>query len=229
MPGYSTRNLVVSVGGHPFRLRVLSDHLQFSDPDGHGERLGISSAQWSLFGQLWPSARALAKAMSKADISGKRILELGCGIGLASLVLQRRGADIVASDIHPLAEPFLAYNSALNSLPSVHYRQMHWDRPLPSLGSFDMIIASDVLYERGHARLLADVIARHGNAHMEVVVSDPGRGYTAAFTRKLAAQGLDIAEQRQSRVMDEDGNEFRGRILHYLRGGSAPAAPRLPS
>src|SRR5690606_2380725 len=107
-----------------------------------------------LFGQLWPAGRLLAQAMHRFDIRGKRILELGCGIGLASLELQRRGANVVASDVHPLAEVFLAYNAALNGLPALHYRQLHWGKPLPALGRFDAIIASDVLYERDSAEIL---------------------------------------------------------------------------
>lgn len=103
MAGYSTRNEKVLIGGHVYRLRVLSDKEQFSDPDGYRVRLGISPAQWSQFGQVWPSGRLLAQAMHRYRIANKRILELGCGIGLASLVLQRRGADITASDMHPLA------------------------------------------------------------------------------------------------------------------------------
>ena len=87
MPGYQVREIEHAVGGHPYRLRVLVDTLQFSDPDGHAERAGISSATWSLFGQLWPAGALLAHAMDRFDIEGKRILELGCGIGLASLVL----------------------------------------------------------------------------------------------------------------------------------------------
>ncbi len=144
MPGYAVRETDHAVGGHVYRLRVLSDTQQFADPDGHSARIGISSAQWSLFGQVWPAGRLLAQAMNRFDIGGKRILELGCGIGLASLVLQRRGADVVASDAHPLAEGFLAYNAALNGLPAVHYRQLRWDKALPTLGLFDVIIASDV-------------------------------------------------------------------------------------
>src|SRR5690606_4759664 len=124
MPGYSTRMLAMQVAGDAWRLRVLSDSQQFHDPDGHGDALGISSAQWSLFGQLWPAGQLLAQAMHGFDIAGKNILELGCGIGLASLVLQRRGARITASDVHPLAEPFLAYNAALNELEAVTYRQL---------------------------------------------------------------------------------------------------------
>ena len=215
MPGFSTRNLTVHVGGHAYKLRVLSDRQQFADPDGHGERLGISSAQWSLFGQLWPSGRLLAKAMDQADITGKRVLEIGCGIGLPSLVLQRRGARIVASDMHPLAEPFLAYNAALNDLPALHYRQLRWGHPLPALGEFDMLIASDVLYERGHAELLSNLIERHARPQCELVITDPGRGHSAELTRRLAAQGFDVSEERCA--MDDDDPSARGRLLHYRR------------
>ena len=216
MPGYDTRIIQVKVGGIQYSLRVLSDHQQFADPDGHGERVGISSAQWSLFGQLWPAGRLLAQAMLSIDITGKRILELGCGIGLASLVLQRRGADVVASDVHPLADAFLAYNSAINELPAVHYRHMRWDEPLPTLGAFDMIIASDVLYQRDHAAMLASVVERHAKLTSEVVVTDPGRGNSAPFTRMLASQGFEVTQSRCA--MDDDDIDLgRGNVLHYHR------------
>ena len=216
MPGYSTRNQAVTIAGHPYLLRILSDKQQFADPDGYGARLGISSAQWSLFGQLWPAGRLLAQAMSRFDIAGKRILELGCGIGLASLVLQRRGGDIVASDIHPLAEPFLAYNAALNALPAVHYRHLRWDVELPTLGRFDLIIASDVLYESAHAALLAGVVERHAAPEAEIVITDPGRGESGRFSRMLDAAGFHCAEVRCP-MDDADTPPFRGRLLHYVR------------
>lgn len=223
MPGYATRNELVPIGGHVYRLRVLSDKQQFSDPDGHGARLGISSAQWSLFGQVWPSGRLLAQAMQRFDIAGKRVLELGCGIGLASLVLQRRGADIVASDMHPLAESFLAYNAALNALPAVHYRQLRWDVPLPTLGRFDLIIASDVLYEIDHATLLAGVVQRHAYPDAEVLLTDPGRSHSGRFSRLLADQGFTLAEER-CLMNDNDSPPYRGRLLHYTRiSENAPA------
>lgn len=216
MPGYSTRIVTVQVGSHDYRLRVLGDLQQFADPDGHSADLGISSAQWSLFGQLWPSGRLLAQTMERADVAGKRILEIGCGIGLSSLVLQRRGAIVVASDIHPLTEGFLAYNAALNALDAVHYRQMRWDVALTTLGRFDMIIASDVLYERAHAALLADVVERHAQASAEVVISDPGRGNSAALSRLLDAQGFSVHESRDG-IVAEPAALPRGRVLHYRR------------
>ncbi|MCY7354889.1 MAG: protein N-lysine methyltransferase family protein [Lysobacter sp.] len=216
MPGYTTRQHDVRIGDHSYRIRALSDLQQFSDPDHHAERAGISSAQWSLFGQLWPSGRVLAEAMNAYDVAGKRILEIGCGLGLASLVLQQRGATVVASDHHPLAEPFLAYNSALNGLPSVVYRELRWDVPHTTLGRFDLIIGSDVLYESGHAAQLAILLARHTHDHSEILITDPGRGNSASFTRALAAQGFSVTEQR-SRMNERDEPPFRGRLLRYSR------------
>lgn len=216
MPGFSTRNVLLDVGGQPFQLRVLADLQQFDDPDGRAADLGISSAQWSLFGQVWPAGQRLADAMHEFEIDGKRILELGCGIGLASLVLQRRGADIVASDIHPQAEPFLAYNAALNALPAVHYRQLRWDVALPTLGRFDAIIASDVLYERGQVALIGEVIERCAQPTAEVVITDPGRGHSARLTSRLAACGFALLPGRH--VADEGALPGdRIRTLHYHR------------
>lgn len=54
MPGYTTRNLTVRLGGHGL-IRALSDEQQFADPNGAAERAGISSSLWSLFGQVWPA------------------------------------------------------------------------------------------------------------------------------------------------------------------------------
>jgi predicted nicotinamide N-methyase len=220
MLGYAVREIRLAIGGHPYRLRVLSDRQQFGDPDGQGAKIGISSAQWSLFGQLWPASRLLAQAMHRFEFAGKRILELGCGIGLPSLVLQRRGADVVASDAHPLAEVFLAYNAALNALPALHYRQVRWEVPLPTLGQFDTIIASDVLYERGQAEALDALVQRHARPDAEVVVTDPGRGNSARFIRLLGERGFEV-EQIRCPMDDDDAPPHRGRLLHFRRGAVA--------
>lgn len=189
--GYTARYIDVDVLGDPYRLRVLSDSQQYADHDGNAERLGISCAQWPLFGQLWPAGHALAVAMGGIDLAGRRVLELGCGIGLASLVLQRRGADVLATDVHPLAETFLAYNAALNGLPAVNYRHLDWARRRPQLGSFGVVIAGDVLYERGQAELVADAIGHYAAIGADVVVTDAGRGYAAKLVVALAARGID--------------------------------------
>lgn len=161
--------------------------------------------------------------MSGFDIEGKRFLEIGCGIAAPSLVLQRRGADVVATDIHPLAEPFLAYNSALNGLPAVPYRQLDWLEPLPSLGRFDVVIASDVMYERDHARLLAGVVERHADGVSEVVVTDSGRGGRGLFTRLLEEKGFVLEPWTATAPAGDTRSKLR--VLHFRRH-SRPARRR---
>lgn len=216
MPGYATRQVVVHVGGRRYELRALSDKQQFADPARLAERAGISSASWSLFGQLWPASRVLAQAMNGFAVAGKRVLELGCGLGLSSLVLQRRGADILASDHHPLAEGFLRHNAALNGLDMPAFLDMPWAVVQPGLGRFDLLIGSDVLYERDHVALLAALVRRHAQASAEVVVADPGRGERARFTAALAKQGFEVSEEAAP-FSDGDVAPYRGRLLHYRR------------
>jgi predicted nicotinamide N-methyase len=219
MPGYQTRILDVTIGGQPYRLRALADKQQFSDPDGSAESAGISSASWSLFGQLWPAGHALAELMSDFPMAGKRVLELGCGLGLASIVLQRRGVDITASDHHPLAGMFLVDNARRNDELPLAYLELPWDRVDDLLGRFDLIIGADLLYERGQSAALAAFVGRHAKAMAQVIVFDPGRGNTGAFNSALALLGFSVDEKRLA-FGDDDHAPFRGRQLIYSRGAA---------
>jgi predicted nicotinamide N-methyase len=216
MPGYNVLTSTVQIGGLDYLIRALSDKQQFSDADGEAERAGISSANWPMFGVLWPAGLVLAEEMSAYPVAGKRILEIGCGLALSSLVLQRRGEDITASDHHPLVEQFLIANAALNHLPEICFRSSQWEGPNPNLGQFDLIIGGDVLYERDHVDLLAAFLAEHANAHAEVLVTDPGRGHGNALSRALADQGYELVEERRA-FEDGDSAPFRGRLLSFQR------------
>jgi len=101
------RYQTLEIGDVDLHVRSLRDRQQFADAGGAAGRAGISSASWPLFGVVWESGKVLAQLMLGHEIAGLRVLEVGCGIGLASLVLRRRGADITATDQHPEARAFL--------------------------------------------------------------------------------------------------------------------------
>lgn len=215
---YRVKFETLSLGGLDYRIRSLLDHQQFYDPDGLAELAGITSATWPLFGLVWPSARVLADAMQTMEIEGRRVLELGCGLGLASLVMRRRGADITASDCHPLAAAFLAENLLLNRLSPIDFQTGNWADIAPSLGKFDLIIASDVLYERDQPDILSHFIDRHSNDKVEVIIVDPDRGNRPRFNRSMAELGYGKNETRADGPRT-DGKDYKGRILNYRRGG----------
>ncbi len=143
-------------------VRTLRDKQQFSDPEGEASKLGISSATWPFFGVIWESGIHLANLMEDYNIDGISILEIGCGIGLASLVLNHRGANITATDYHPEVKAFLDENTHLNKDPNISFIRASWeDRLTKALGQFDLIIGSDLLYEQEHPENLASFINRH--------------------------------------------------------------------
>ena len=125
--GYTVKTTILRIGADDYRIRSLGDRQQFSDPTGLAESLGISSATWPLFGVTWPAGIALAEEMTDYPIAGKRILEVGCGLGLISLVLHRRGADVTACDHHPLAQEFLRQNCELNGLTPIAFALSPWE------------------------------------------------------------------------------------------------------
>lgn len=231
MPGYQTQLASIAIAGvADLQIRSLLDRQQFHDPHGVALRLGISSAAWPLFGQLWPSGAQLAAHLARRPVrAGERILEIGCGLALASLVGHRRGAEVTASDCHPLASSFLRANLRLNGLPPLQYRHGHWGagaasrgRSGASVGSvvrgrYDLIIGSDLLYERDPSGALAGFIARHAAPSAEVWIVDPDRGNRAAFTRHMAAHGFTSEQARLDRPATVEALAYRGRLLTYRR------------
>lgn len=214
-PPYLLKYETVSGSGDDLQLRSLLDRQQFHDPLGEAEREGISSSAWPIFGLLWPSGRVLAHAMLSFELEGKRILELGCGLALASLVVHRRGGNITSSDCHPLAPAFLRENLKLNHLPAMKYQAGNWSRANPLLGRFDLIIGSDVLYDRGQPETLSRFIELHAQPRAEVLIVDPDRGNRASFNRKMDVLGYSRTETRVTQL--PAGGSYKGRLLQYLR------------
>lgn len=89
MPGYNVKTSTVQVGDHAYLIRSLSDKQQYADPQGSAEKPAFLRHPGACSGQLWPAGQVLANAMSVIPIAGRRILEIGCGLGLSSLVLQK--------------------------------------------------------------------------------------------------------------------------------------------
>ena len=231
MPGYHVKQDLVAIPGvDDLLIRSLLDRQQFSDPQGDAERLGISSSLWPLFGLLWPSGTHLAERLgARAVVTTDRVLEIGCGLGLASLVGHRAGADMTASDCHPLAARFLAHNLVLNDLGPMKYRHGQWPglvlprdaidecAPVVVHGEFDLIIGSDVLYERDERGTLADFIAGLAAPVAEVWIVDPNRGNRSAFHRNMARHGFRMEEAYLDHEERDGVAAYKGRMLTYRR------------
>jgi predicted nicotinamide N-methyase len=150
---------------------------------------------------------------------------------LASLVGHRRGANITASDHHPLTELFLRVNLRLNGLAPMAYLHAPWDEPSgpmielsqghdegegePWPALFDLIIGSDLLYEPDAQGALAGFISRHAAIGAEIWIIDPDRHQRAQFNRQMSQHGFARSEERIDRIAASDSTAYRGRLLTY--------------
>ena len=212
-------------GDEDIHLRSLRDTQQFSDPEDEALRLGISAANWALFGVVWDSSQVLARLMLDFDIDGKRILELGCGMALSSLLVNRRGGDITATDYHPEVEEYLRRNTLLNEDAAIPYFRADWQEDESDHGRFDLIIGSDILYESFNLAALARFIQGHAKPNCQVVVVDPGRKQQGRFNQHMSENGF---EHRQDKPSDSSflSRPFSGSILNYRRENPL-ASPKL--
>lgn len=205
-------------GDLDIHYRTLRDRNQFEDTDQTAEKLGVSPASWPLFGVLWQAGEVLAQAMAEYDFEGKRILEVGCGVGLASLLLNKRGADISATDYHPSAEAHLDYNTDLNGDAKIPFLRASWaDEADPAFGKFDVIIASDVMFEPDHADMLAAFMQRYARDKCEIILADAGRGYKNRLIRSLEQLGFQL-EELEDIAPFTDPEHYKGKLLKFSRG-----------
>jgi predicted nicotinamide N-methyase len=137
--------------------------------------------------ELWPSAMALARAIARRPLTGRRVIELGCGLGLPAIAAALAGGRVLATDWSPDSVAITARNAERNgaTLDTAVYR---WDAPPEPLGPpWPLVLASDVLYERRNVPLLLDLLPRLTAASGEVWLADPGRAPAAGFLEDAAA------------------------------------------
>lgn len=206
----------VEFGKTDIHLCTLRDRQEFHDPEGVAEKLGISSASWPIFGIVWPSSMVLAHYMSDYNTESKRILEVGCGMALSSLLLNKQHQDITATDYHPEVETFLERNTQLNGDNAIAFEQVDWANLTDKLGLFDLIIGSDLLYEDNHIDLLAQFIERHAKPTCEVIIVDPGRGRKNKLNTKMTEFGF-ASSYLQPNHTDYLDQNFKGHILKFKR------------
>lgn len=206
----------IEFGKVDIHLCTLRNRQEFYDPDGEAERLGISSSTWPIFGVLWPSGIVLANYICQFDTRSKRILEIGCGTALTSLLLNKRQDDITATDYHPEAGKFLDRNTDLNRDDKISFVRADWSGEDTELGLFDLIIGSDLLYEDEHVELVGNFINKHARQECEVVIVDPGRGRKNKLTKKMEGFGYTSSHFKPTDTAYLDGT-FKGYILNFER------------
>jgi predicted nicotinamide N-methyase len=177
----------VELPGGPLHVPLPAQWEQLRHEEGGA---GRPIPYWA---RLWPSGLALAAAVAEdPPAPGTRVLELGCGLALPTLVAARAGADALATDGSPDAITFAAHGLVLNELEAgvaVADWTEHGDA-LVDGGPWPLVLASDVLYTAANAERAARLLPRLVAPGGELRLADPGRAGARTF---LAAAGASFA------------------------------------
>lgn len=162
---------------------------------------------------LWPAAIVLSTWLEthpvpvRADGSRPRAIELGCGLGLVTTAATRAGYDVLATDYYVDATLLTARNALTVTGREPAVRMVDWRSFPDDLGTFDLVLAADVLYERPYAPLVAEAIRRTLAPGGRALVSDQGR----------VALGDFLVEAKARHLVP--------RIVHHETRPTVPAAP----
>jgi predicted nicotinamide N-methyase len=173
-----------SFGGRTFSMLSVLDSYALLDRIDPEEF--IRDEQMPYWAELWPSAIALASWLAgELKPEGKRVIEIGSGVGLVSVVAAACGASVLATDYSEEALRFVRYN-ALNNRTSLDIARLDWRNVLCS-ERFDCLFAADVLYERVNLLPIANAV--------EKLLLPGGRAYIADPRRSMAEQFLGIVSE----------------------------------
>lgn len=164
--------------------------------------------------EVWPSSTALAGIVAAMDGRGSRALELGCGVGLTTVAALRAGFDVMATDYYEDALLFARRNGVRAAGREPHTRHVDWRAFPADLGRFDLVLASDVLYEREYATLVADAIVTSLAPNGVALVADPGRIALLSFVTACEQRGCTVGVR--ARVPWTDGKAKQAITIHEV-------------
>jgi predicted nicotinamide N-methyase len=163
---------------------------------------------------VWPSSTALATVVSELDGEGNRALELGCGLGLVTVAALRAGFDVLATDYYEDALLFARRNGLSATGREPRTRHVDWRAFPADLGRFDLVLASDVLYEREYATLVAEAIVASLAPGGVALVADPGRVALLSFVTACEQRGCTVGIR--ARVPWTDGKAKQTITIHEI-------------
>jgi predicted nicotinamide N-methyase len=162
------------------------------------ELLHASSAPYWAF--CWGAGQALARyLLDHADeVRGKRVVDFGAGCGVAGIAAALAGAaSVTAVDIDPLALRMARCNAELNAVCMATANTVPDD--------WEVLLASDVLYETGNEHWLAEAAA----SGKHVLLSDPLRHGTPR-------PGLAIVCEYAVRTLPDVDYPVQRALIHSL-------------
>lgn len=158
----------------------------------------------------WAAGTALATWILEhpAQVSGKRVLDLGCGSGIAGIAAALAGAEVIVVDLDPNAVRAATLNARLNGVTVSTTDNVFGCNA-------DLLLASDLLYDPSSHALLEQLAARIP----EALLAEPA----TAWSRRRQERWPDYFEETGAMIastlprIEDFDCDLDIRILHRCR------------
>ena len=208
---YDLREVAHRFGASDFTFLSVLDSYALLDRISPEEFL--KDEQMPYWAEIWPAAVTLSRQiMERKELAGKSVLELGAGVGMASIAAAKSGARVLCTDYSTEALRFVAWNALRNRTP-LDTARLDW-RLVKGSEKFDAVIAADVLYER--VNLLPIVTA------IDALLAPGGAAFIADPRRRLAEQFLELVHENgfeivETRMFDAEGDQTVSVTIYKLQ------------
>ncbi|MCA1596953.1 MAG: class I SAM-dependent methyltransferase [Chloroflexi bacterium] len=187
-PGAGDRSVRLQIGAIDLRLAAPSSADDLLDAATDADDLPFWAHVWdSGFGL----GRCLVQIAAARHGERLRVLEIGCGIGAVGCLAAALGWDVTMTDYQPAALRYAAANVRENHLHATLVLA-DW-RSFPIVGTFDLVVGSDVLYESTLHPALAALLGGFRDAGATVLLADPGRPNALNFATAREKDGWPVS------------------------------------
>jgi predicted nicotinamide N-methyase len=208
---YDTTIDELVINGRKFQVMLPVDINRFINPQDIFH-------EFPLWAKIWPASWVLAVYLAGMPVaSTRKILEIGAGIGLVSIVAASFGHRITTTDSNPDALQFARANAIINGCPQLPIRALDWNNPQVR-ETVDCIVASEVTYKKDDIQPLLRVFKSCLQPAGEVILTGEIKRVSKDFYQQMAS---NFKIRAQKKVLRSDGEEiavFLLRMNHRQTG-----------
>ena len=189
---YETDTSKLTVRGHCFEFWVPKTLDRFMDPDDVFDH-------FPLWAKIWEASLVLAEYLAGIPVDPeKRLLEIGSGMGIASIVTARFGHQVTLTEYNTDALNFARANAEKNRVntdPTVEIVRLDWNEPVLE-GTYDLIFGSEIIYNDRDYNPLLRLFEKFLKPGGEIILAERVRKTSIEFFRQIS-KIFDIQAQKK--------------------------------
>jgi predicted nicotinamide N-methyase len=192
----------LKVGGKTLRLLKIADIEEFLD----GKDPFANVSEFPFWVKLWEAAMVLSYVMSSLpEPKGKRVLELGAGLGAPGLAAAAAGFDVTISDYEAIIMDFQKVSAAASGLHTVTFTHLDWLNP-PELAPFDVLAGAEILFREEFFEPLLNVFKKYLKPEGFIYLAHDARRKSLPLFLEQAQKDFDITLNKQ--VIKKQGQDI---------------------